>query len=245
VPSCRSSPLRTSQAPQGQHQQLHALLSDVANAVTVPHASDAILLAPCSVQFLSEVCIINSDLAALMLPALARCKALARMELCLGPGFDAVAKQALELAASHEPLQHATIRLRGSHPFFDLGNQDDQATLLELATSTKDLQIHLQTTADADADYIDSNLLPLCSVPGVKAMCVDAGPQHAELPLSNSWWHFSLLQRTCLRGILLDDSCVGALNCLTALEELEVSLIQQPLHQGNRATLPASVLRMP
>jgi hypothetical protein len=223
------------QPSQPLHQQLAGLAT-----VQMPRLSEAMLLAQSSVQSLSAIKLWGGELVARILPGLTACKALEWMEVCLwdyGEGVNAVAKAALGVAVGHATLQHATIQLTGCHPVFDRNNQDDQAMLLELATSDKDLHIHLEA-ADSGADYVASNLMPLCNTPSVHSLSLHPGEQQEHLCTSHSWKHFSLLRSLRLTDVLLDDSCVAALNCMTLLEVLKLIFIKGP---GLRKSLTRTI----
>jgi hypothetical protein len=97
----------------------------------------------------------------------------------------------------------------------------DQAILLQLTTSAKDLHIVLEAT-DSEEDYVASNLMPLCNSPSVRGLILYAEQQQEHLCISHSWKRFSLLRSLDLTDVFLDDSCITALNCLTLLEALGI-----------------------
>jgi hypothetical protein len=231
----------TWKAQLGDSEQLHDLLSDLA-AIQMPHGYAGVVSAGCSLQSLSEIRIDGGDLMTVMLPSLARCSALVKIDFTLGEGFRGVAKDVLNFAVSLESLEDAHILLTDCHPVFDRNDEDDQALLLKLATSTKDLRIHLEA-ADTEADYVASNLMLLCDTPSVYSLRLNAGEQQEHMCTSHSWRHFSLLHCLHLTDVLLDDSCVAALNCLTLLEEW--ALVFSKLNSLHKfLTLPIELPRL-
>jgi hypothetical protein len=209
---------------QRQHQQLHQMLSELATA-QIPDCAEAMLMAQCSVQSLSDVSLQGGGASmASVLCSLAACKALVQLEVYLqdnGEGSNAAAKEVLAVVVCHTSLERAAITLIGCHPAFDPNNLADQAILLQLTTSAKDLHIVLEAT-DSEEDCVASNLMPLCNSPSVRGLILYAGQQQEHLCLSHSWKRFSLLRSLDLTDVLLDDSCITALNCLTLLEALGI-----------------------
>jgi hypothetical protein len=193
----------------------------------------------------SEISTIGVDnyggVAALMLPGLADCKALSRMHLCLGSGYKEAARAALQLTLSHEALDNATIHLSGCQPFSDPSNQDDQALLLELHTTAKDLCIELGVY-DNSEDSI-RGLVRLCGLPSVRKLSLVEGPPQGPRCLWNAWGHFTLLRCLDLARVLLDDSCVAALNRLALLEELSLRFIRQQLQKMLTQTIQLPCLQ--
>jgi hypothetical protein len=171
------------------------------------------------VQVLAEIKLEGGVLVALMLPGMAACKALLRMHESLKQAAcNRIAKAALDVAVRHATLQQSVITFADCYLVLDPSNLADHTTLLELATSTRDLHIILQAEG-SEQDYVARNLLLLCNAP-VHNMRLDPGPQQEHLRLSHSWRHFSFLKILHLTDVLLDDSCVTALNCLTLLKVL-------------------------
>jgi hypothetical protein len=225
---------------QAQGPNLPALLTDLASG-QMPYCAEALLSAECSVQALSDADIQGGG--AWMAPMLLRllgCNALARMTLRFiecGDCCSNVSKEALKVAVSHESLEQAVIELLDCNPVFDPSSSDDQAMLLQLATSTRDLDI---TLSAAEPDYVAGNLVLLCNAPSVHSLSLRPGQQQEHLGASHSWKQFSFLRSLSLTDVLLDDSCIAALNCLTLLEVLQIGFTTGG-HVHNFLTTPITL----
>jgi hypothetical protein len=146
-------------------------------------------------------------------------------------------KEALKVAVSHASLEKAVIELLDCNPVFDPSSSDAQAMLLQLATSTRDLDI---TLSAAEPDYVAGNLVLLCNAPSVHSLSLRPGRQQEHLGASHSWKQFSFLRSLHLTDVLLDASCVSALNCLKLLEVLQIGFTMGG-HVHNFLTTPTTL----